>query len=159
MVELRMVPAGDPAVAAFLQERGMAVVARRAELVDAVARPAIVAVEDDEVVGVLSYELGPIECEILALYVSRQWAGVGSALVGAVADVAIAAGCRRCWLVTTNDNVDALRFYQRRGFHLTALRCGAVDQARRSLKPAISLVGEYGIPLRDELELARDLMP
>jgi ribosomal protein S18 acetylase RimI-like enzyme len=159
MVELRMVPAGDPGVAAFLQERGMAVVARRAELVDTLARPAIVAIEDDEVAGVLSYELGRIDCEILALYVSRQWAGVGSALVRAVADVAIAAGCRRCWLVTTNDNVDALRFYQRRGFHLTAIRCGAVDQARQSLKPAISLVGDYGIPLRDELELARDLMP
>jgi ribosomal protein S18 acetylase RimI-like enzyme len=159
MVELRMVPAGDPAVATFLQERGMAVAARRGELVDALARPAIVAMEDDELVGVLSYELGPIECEILTLYASRQWAGIGSALMRAVMDVATAAGCHRCWLVTTNDNVDALRFYQRRGFHLTTIRCGAVDEARRALKPAIPLAGEYGIPLRDELELARDLAP
>jgi GNAT superfamily N-acetyltransferase len=159
MVELRMVPAGDPAVAAFLQKRGMVVAARRGELVDALARPAIVAMEDDELVGVLSYELGPIECEILTLYASRQWAGVGSALIRAVVDVATAAGCRRCWLVTTNDNVDALRFYQRRGFHLTTIRCGAVDEARRSLKPSIPLAGAYDIPLRDELELARDLAP
>src|SRR3954468_2434900 len=142
MVELRMVPAGDPAVAAFLQQRGMAVAARRGELVDALARPAIAAMQDDELAGVLSYDLGSVECEILTLYVARQWAGLGSALVRAVADVAPDAGCRRCWVVTTNDNVDALRFYQRRGFHLTTIRCGAVDQARRLLKPAIPLAGE-----------------
>jgi GNAT superfamily N-acetyltransferase len=159
MVELRMVPAGNAAVAAFLDERGMAVVARRAELVDAPARPAIIAGEDDALAGVLSYELGSLECEILTLYVARRWAGVGSALIRAVVDLATTAGCRRCWLVTTNDNVDALRFYQRRGFHLTTIRCGAVDEARQLLKPGIPLTGEYGIPLRDELELARDLVP
>jgi hypothetical protein len=49
--------------------------------------------------------------------------------------------------------LDALRFYQRRGFVLLALRPGAVDEARRSLKPHIGRVGEHGIPLRDELEL------
>src|SRR5918912_524252 len=81
--------------------------------------------------------------------VTRPWSGIGSALVQAVADIAQAAGCRRCWVVTTNDNVDALRFYQRRGFRLTAIRCGAVDEARRLLKPAIPRVGEHGIPLRD----------
>ena len=101
----------------------MAVVARRAEVVDALTRPAITAIEEDELAGVLSYELGPIECEILTLHVARRWTGVGSALLGAVADVATAAGCRRCWLVTTNDNVDALRFYQRRGFHVRTIRC------------------------------------
>jgi hypothetical protein len=55
--------------------------------------------------------------------------------------------------VTTNDNLDALRFYQRRGFRLTALRAGAVDRTRASLKPRIGTLGEHGIPLRNELEL------
>jgi GNAT superfamily N-acetyltransferase len=158
MIELRLAQAADAAVAAFLHEREMAVVARRGELVDAVARPAVTAVDDDELVGVLSYDLGSIECEIVALYAVRQWGGIGSSLIGAVVDLAAAAGCRRCWVVTTNDNVDALRFYQRRGFHLTAVRCGAVDEARRSLKRGIPRVGDYGIRLRDELELARDLV-
>jgi hypothetical protein len=135
----------------------MALVARRRELVDALALPALTAVLDGDLVGVLSYDLGPADCEILALYAARQWAGIGSALINAVVDVASAAGCRRCVVVTTNDNVDALRFYQRRGFHLTALRSGAVDDARRTLKPAIPPLGDYGIPLRDELELTRDL--
>jgi ribosomal protein S18 acetylase RimI-like enzyme len=158
MVELRMVPAHDPAVATFLRERGMTVVARRGELVDALARPAIAAIEDHELAGVLSYDVGPIECEILTLYVAKRRVGVGSALVRRIAAVATAAGCRRCWLVTTNDNVDALRFYQRRGFHLTTIRCGAMAEARRLLKPQIPMTGEYGIPLRDELELVHDLV-
>ena len=158
MLELRTAPAGDSAVAAFLEERGMAIVARRRELVDALTRPAVTAVEDGDLVGVLSYDLGRVECEILTLFAARQWTGVGSALLEAVTDLASAAGCRRCWLVTTNDNVDALRFYQRRGFRLRAVRCGAVNETRRALKPAIPLTGEYGIPLRDELELERDLV-
>jgi hypothetical protein len=60
-------------------------------------------------------------------------------------------------VVTTNDNVDALRFYQRRGFSLAALHTGAVDKSRMLLKPEIPKLGEYEIPLRDELELHKDL--
>ena len=66
-------------------------------------------------------------------------------------------GLRRLWVLTTNDNVDALRFYQRRGFRLSALRPGAVDEARRQLKPEIPELGEYGIPIRDEIELEMPL--
>lgn len=75
----------------------------------------------------------------------------------AVERVARQAGCTRLWLVTTNDNVDALRFYQRRGFTLTALRTHAVTYSRQVLKPGIPVTGSYGIELRDELELAKDL--
>jgi hypothetical protein len=57
------------------------------------------------------------------------------------------------WLVTTNDNLDALRFYQRRGFRLAKLRRGAVDAARSRLKPTIPEVGSFGIPIRDEIVL------
>jgi hypothetical protein len=60
-------------------------------------------------------------------------------------------------VLTTNDNVDALRFYQRRGLRLTALRPGAVDGSRRTLKPQIPPTGNYGIPLSDEIELSREL--
>jgi hypothetical protein len=63
-------------------------------------------------------------------------------------------GCHEIRLTTTNDNVDALRFYQRRGFRLAELRPGAVDQSRQR-KPEIPRVGDYGIPLRDEIDLTR----
>jgi hypothetical protein len=57
------------------------------------------------------------------------------------------------WLTTTNDNLDALRFYQRRGFRISAVRPRAVERARATLKPEIPEVGAYGIPVRDEIDL------
>ena len=75
------------------------------------------------------------------------------ALLDAVLDRASVAGAHRVWLVTTNDNVDALRFYQRRGMRLVRLWPDAVTQARKLLKPEIPLIGAEGIPIRDELEL------
>jgi hypothetical protein len=60
--------------------------------------------------------------------------------------------CREVRLTTTNDNVDALRFYQRRGFRLAELRPGAVDRSRQE-KPQIPRTGDYGIPLHDEIDL------
>ena len=103
-------------------------------------------------VGLLTYEILDAECEIVTLDSVRPGAGVGSALVQAVNTAARRAGCRRLWLVTTNDNLHALGFYQRRGFAIVAVHRDAVEQARR-IKPQIPRVGQRGIPIRDELEL------
>ena len=73
-------------------------------------------------------------------------------LLAAAAEVARELALDRAWLVTTNDNLDALRFYQRRGMRITAVAAGAVDAAR-ALKPAIPAIGAYGIELHDELTL------
>ncbi len=62
----------------------------------------------------------------------------------------------RLVVVTTNDNLNALRFYQKRGFILVQLRPNALARSRQ-LKPQIPLVGMDGIPLRDEIELEMDL--
>jgi hypothetical protein len=66
-------------------------------------------------------------------------------------------GVRELWLTATNDNLDALRFHQRRGFRLVAVRAGAMEEARR-LKPSIPLVGEFGIGIRDHLRLLRPMI-
>jgi ribosomal protein S18 acetylase RimI-like enzyme len=95
-------------------------------------------------------------CELVAIRALRERRGVGSALVGAVETAAARAGARRLWLITTNDNVGALRFYQLAGFRLVAVHLAAVDRAR-VLKPSIPLVGVDGIPCRDELELEKRL--
>jgi ribosomal protein S18 acetylase RimI-like enzyme len=126
--------------------------ARRGEVLDVRRLPALVAERDGERVGLLCYrEDGGGSWELALISAVGGVAGVGTALVAALRE-RIGAGAR-IWVVTTNDNVDALRFYQRRGFRLRAVRPGAVDEARRTLKPQIPDVGRYGIPLRDELEL------
>jgi hypothetical protein len=79
---------------------------------------------------------------------------VGTVLMETVAADAQRLRCHEIRLTTTNDNLDAIRFYQRRGLRLVALRAGAVDRARLE-KPEIPRAGAYGIPLRDEIDLAR----
>ena len=106
-------------------------------------------------IAAVSHDEWPV-MELVAINAFAQWQGVGSALVESIVASATAAGFEAIRLTTTNDNLDALRFYQRRGFRLTALRPGAVDEARR-LKPGISVSGKHGIPIRDELDLIRTL--
>jgi GNAT superfamily N-acetyltransferase len=150
-------PEDRPAVEAFLADRHTLRVARRGELVDASDHPALVAWAGADPAGVATYVIRDTECELLTLHAHTRFDGVGSALVAAVRDVARRSGCTRLWVVTTNDNVDALRFYQRRGFRLAHLRTGAVDESRETLKPEIPRTGAHGIPLRDELELEMEL--
>jgi N-acetylglutamate synthase-like GNAT family acetyltransferase len=141
----------------FLTAHGAAKVARRDQLVDATAQPALLAEADGRLCGVLTYIESGADCEVLTLHTQPRGAGTGTALIEAFAAHALRLGCERLWLVTTNDNLDALRFYQRRGFFLTELRPGAVDRSRALLKPEIPRIGNHGIPLRDELELVRPL--
>ena len=114
--------------------------------------PALVAVDGDAVVGVATFEIRDRACQLITLNAVETVRGVGSALLAGVADQAKGSGCERLWLTTTNDNLDALRFYQRRGLRIAAVHSDAVDAAR-AIKPTIPLVGDYGIPIHDELEL------
>ena len=88
--------------------------------------------------------------ELVAINAFEKGRGIGTALIEAV--VTTLRGFNTLRLTTTNDNLDALRFYQRRGFRLSALRPGAMDEARK-LKPSIPAKGNYGIPIRDEIDL------
>ncbi len=104
------------------------------------------------IVGLITFSIRDHECEILSLDSLQQGMGIGTALLEAVVNKARESAWRRVWLITTNDNLNALGFYQKRGFHLAAVYPEAVNQARL-VKPAIPLLGENGIPLRDEIEL------
>jgi ribosomal protein S18 acetylase RimI-like enzyme len=142
-------------VEAFLAERSSLHVARLGRLEAVLEHPALVAERDGALAGVLTFVIDGDACEILTLHAAERFAGIGSALIERVEAMAADAGCTRLWLITTNDNVDALRFYQRRGFRLAALHRGSVDDSRARLKPEIPRIGEHGIDLRDELELEK----
>jgi ribosomal protein S18 acetylase RimI-like enzyme len=114
--------------------------------------PGFLARDGDAVLGLLTYEVRGDTLEVVTINALRPAGGVGTALLDAALTAAREHGRARVRLTTTNDNLDALRFYQRRGFRLVALRPGALAEARRA-KPGIPLVGAYGIPLRDELDL------
>jgi GNAT superfamily N-acetyltransferase len=89
--------------------------------------------------------------ELVAINAFIRHRGIGTALIDALA-THLRGRFDSLLLTTTNDNLDALRFYQRQGFRLTALRPGAVDQSRLR-KPSIPERGGYGIAIHDELDL------
>ncbi len=124
----------------------------RGRVHNAAGLPALVAEADGERVGLATFEVRDQECELVTMDAFRQGEGVGTTLLEAVLSEAVRRQCRRLWLITTNDNLRALRFYQRRGLRLAAVHAGAIEEARR-IKPSISLVCQHGIPIRDELEL------
>ncbi len=118
------------------------------------ALPTLVAVDAaGTVLGALTYQVGGDVLEVVSVASAGAggW-GAGSPLLAAAAEEARGLGLRRVWLITTNDNLPALRFYQRRGMRISAVAPGAVDEARRR-KPSIPLTGNDGIALRDELTL------
>ena len=139
-------------LAGVLQEAWGDRVVSRGRVIDPTPLPAVVCLRGGRPVGVATYDPGDVDCELVTIDAFREHGGVGSALLGAVADAARARGCRRLWLITTNDNLDALRFYQRRGMRLAAVHPRAIEVSR-SLKPSIPPTGHYGIEIRDELEL------
>ncbi|MBA3718311.1 MAG: GNAT family N-acetyltransferase [Actinobacteria bacterium] len=119
--------------------------------------PGFVALQDGEIVGHVSYRGDGERCEIVSIDASPRGSGIGSMLMDVVLQAARQEGYKVAWLTTTNDNLDAIRFYQRRGFRFCALRRGATDRARKNFKPGIPVVGSYGISMRDELDLELEL--
>lgn len=140
----------------YLEERWGGVVVSRGALHRPSELPGLVAERDGRRCGLLTYDVAGEACQIVTIDADPPRGGGGTALVEALVERLRGRGCKRLWLVTTNDNLDALRFYQRRGFALACVHRGALETSRR-LKPSIPAVGHHGIPLRDELELERAL--
>jgi ribosomal protein S18 acetylase RimI-like enzyme len=132
---------------------GEPVVARLGELVDPTGLAGFVAVLDGERSGLATYAVRGEACEVVTIRSLREGRGVGRALLDAVRDAALEAGCTRLWLITTNDNLRALELYQRWGMEIVAFHRDAVNDARRRLKPSIPERDARGIPIAHELEL------
>ncbi|MCD4684556.1 MAG: GNAT family N-acetyltransferase [Anaerolineae bacterium] len=138
------------------REWGGPLMVSRGVLYDLRTLPGLIAWHGKRRVGLATYHIDGDACEVRSLNSLTERIGAGTALLRAVEEIARAAGCVRVWLITTNDNLHALGFYQRRGYVLAALYPDAIAEARK-LKPQIPLIGMSHIPLRDEIELEKRL--
>lgn len=118
--------------------------------------PGFIAQQDNLVSGLITYQIKKAECKIVTLDSLIGGLGIGSRLIDTVKGTAIEAGCNQMTVITTNDNLGAIGFYQKRGFRLREIHSGAVEKARE-LKPTIPMVGNHGIPIRDEILLEMSL--
>lgn len=110
--------------------------------------------EAQNIVGLITFDRKENEIEIISLDSLLERQGIGSMLVEEVERLALAEQRAAVTLITTNDNLNALKFYQKRGYQLIEIFPNAVAKARE-IKPSIPLIGEHGIPLRDELLLTK----
>ena len=147
----------QPGIDMILNERwgGRCEIVVHGDIIEARDLPALIAGEQK---GLATYQIrranNIVFAELITLDAITAKQGVGTVLIEALITKLRAEGVNVLRVTTTNDNLDALRIYQRRGFRIIAVRPGAVDESRR-IKPSIPAIGEYGIPIHDEIELER----
>lgn len=115
--------------------------------------PALIALDGGRPLGLLTYAIADSETEIITLSSRDEGRGIGASLLATAIGIAREAACGRVFLTTTNDNLRALGFYQRRGFRMAALFPGMIDKYRERYERTIPRVATNGLPIRDELEL------
>jgi GNAT superfamily N-acetyltransferase len=152
-VDIRdIAPADRTWVSAFLQEQfGSTRVVSRGVLHQADDLPGFLARCDGNPAGLLTYHVARDELEVVTLHAARPGLGLGTVLLDAAQARARSLGCARLWLITTNDNHPAARFYERRGMTRVAVHRDAVTAAR-AMKPEIPEIGVDGVPIRHEIE-------
>lgn len=128
----------------------------RGKIIDGTKLDGFLLQDDNEIIGLGTYKFYGAVCEIVTLDSKRENIGIGTAILKLIEQVAIENNCTKMRLITTNDNLRALQFYQKRGYSLTKIYPNEMDEVRK-VKPNVPIIGENGIPLRDELELEKDI--
>ena len=125
----------------------------RGKVIDGTKLDGFIALRNDEIIGLITYMIESNECEICSLNSFIENKGIGTALINKVKEYAKKNNCTRVKLVTTNDNIRGLEFYQKRGFTFSNLFKNSIEEYSRKLKPQIPLYADNGLPIRDEIEL------
>jgi GNAT superfamily N-acetyltransferase len=146
----------DRAAARGLFERdfGRTKVVAFGETLDIDEMPALVAELTDGLSGALAYRQHGEALHVVALATDPMWqrSGVGGYLVAEAEMFARRLGLHSVIVATTNDNLPALYFYQRRGYRITDLAPASMLAHTESERR-----GFAGIPVRDEIRLEKKL--
>ncbi|HEX2946742.1 MAG TPA: GNAT family N-acetyltransferase [Clostridia bacterium] len=130
---------------------GSAIMVTRGRAHDLSTLPGFLYMENNDIKGIISYNISDNECEVVLLESFQENQGIGSALLMLTIETAVKSACSRIWLITTNDNTKAIRFYQKKWFDLKAIYRNSIAKSRQ-LKPEIPLYGNDGIPILHEIE-------
>lgn len=87
----------------------------RGKIIDTTILPGFLFIENEVIKGVITYNIENEECEIVTLNSFEENKGIGTALINEILDNAQKNECKRLWLITTNDDINAIRFYQKKG--------------------------------------------
>lgn len=130
---------------------GSSISVSKGRVFDTVDLPGFICTDDNKVIGLITYFIDDQGCEIVTLNSEQEGQGLAEALINQVIEKAKSSHCERVWLITSNDNSHAIRYYQRRGFEWIAFYKDAMTEARK-IKPEIAEIGYNDIPIKHELE-------
>lgn len=111
---------------------------------------------NNKIVGLATFSVNNNTCELISIDSEKQRKGIGTKMIKLIEKTVKEKGAKRIWLITTNDNYEAVIFYVKNGYRLVEIHKDALDISRK-LKPQIPFIGKYGIPLQDEWEFEKDL--
>jgi N-acetylglutamate synthase-like GNAT family acetyltransferase len=123
----------------------------RGKIYDTPNLPGFICKKNDKIIGLITYNIKNNECEIVTLDSKVKNRGLGTKLIDKVIDRAKVKNCKRVWLITTNDNSNAIRFYQKRGFEWAGFYKDSMEESRK-IKPEIPELGNDNIPMKHEIE-------
>ena len=149
--------ADRPAVRAlFESDFGRTKIVAFGEVMDIDQLPVLVALVTQDLAGALAYRSFGDALHLVALATDPMWqrSGVGGHLVAEAELIERRLDLRRTIVATTNDNLPALYFYQRRGYRLTDLVPNSI-----TMHTGQEVAGFAGIPVRDEVRLEKRLGP
>lgn len=139
-------------VAAFVAESwGSPLSVTRGKIHNTSELPGFIVKSDNKIIGLVTYNIQGKDCEIVTLNSIVGNKGIGTRLIDKVIEKAKSENCKRVWLITTNDNTKAIRFYQRRGFEWAGFHKNSMEESRK-LKPEIPELGDDDIPIKHEIE-------
>lgn len=133
------------------EEWGSSIIVTRGKIHNVNNLSGFIALIDGKIKGIVTYSIIESECEIVSLNSLLENQGIGTLLLNKVTEKAKSDKCRRVWLITTNDNIEAIRFYQKRGYDMAAMHRNAIIESRK-IKPQIPLKGFDEIPIKHEIE-------
>lgn len=123
----------------------------RGRIFNTTSLPGFVYKRDNKIISLLTYNIDQDDCEIVTLNSQINNQGLATQMINKVIEKAKKCNCKRIWLITTNDNTHALRFYQKRGFEWVGFYKNSMDDSRK-LKPEIPELGDDNIPIKHEIE-------
>lgn len=139
-------------IASFISDSwGSPMTVSRGRIFNTADLPGYICKKENKIIGLLTYNIDKGDCEIVTLNSQISNHGLASQLINKVIEKAKNCGCKRVWLTTTNDNTNALRFYQKRGFEWIGFYKNSMDGSRQ-LKPEIPELGDDNIPIKHEIE-------
>ena len=106
--------------------------------------------------GLVTWRVDGDGGEIVTVDAFEQGRHVGGRLLNGAEEELRRRGARGVTIMTTNDNLRAIAFYVRHGYRIVAVHLDAMERVRL-LKPAVPETGQDGLPLRDVIELVKEL--